>query len=103
MLSFVLFLVAVLLIVVIIKILPRRAWKWIGATIGIVALISVAIVGYFNIRNIVKKQTVKLILWHTLGTLRFMRAHIDGQLLTYRTALTLLLKMWSMRNNTPMN
>ncbi|CZX84478.1 TPA: hypothetical protein ACJJYF_003504 [Enterobacter cloacae] len=48
MLSFVLFLVAVLLIVVIIKILPRRAWKWIGVTIGIVALISVAIVGYFQ-------------------------------------------------------
>ncbi len=39
-------------------------------TIGIVALICVAIVGYFQYQDIVKKQTVKLILWHTLGTLR---------------------------------
>lgn len=46
MLGLVLFLVAVLLIIVIIKILPRRAWKWIGVAVGIVTLVCVAIVGY---------------------------------------------------------
>lgn len=48
MLGFVLFLVAVLLIILIIKILPRKAWKGIGVAIGIVVLVCVAIVSYFQ-------------------------------------------------------
>ncbi|MCP2005368.1 UNVERIFIED_ORG: hypothetical protein J2Y78_003908 [Buttiauxella agrestis ATCC 33320] len=48
MLGFVLFLVAVLLIIVIIKILPRSAWKWICVAVGTVAFVCVAIVGYFQ-------------------------------------------------------
>jgi hypothetical protein len=46
MLGFVLFLISVLLIIIIIKILPRRAWKWLGVSVGIVVLVCVAIAGY---------------------------------------------------------
>lgn len=51
MLGFVLFLVAVLLIIIIIKILPRRAWKGIGIAFGLVALVCVAIVGYIQYQD----------------------------------------------------
>ncbi|BDH45139.1 hypothetical protein TUM12370_11830 [Salmonella enterica subsp. enterica serovar Choleraesuis] len=47
MLGFVLFLVAVLLIIIIARLLPRKAYKWIGLSILIVAGLFAAIVGYF--------------------------------------------------------
>lgn len=46
--GFVLFLIAVILMIIIIKLLPRRAWKWIGIAVAVVVLFCVAIVGYFQ-------------------------------------------------------